>query len=47
MVQYRARLSAIVRYAAVLLPEQALQAAGQRLEAAAAALAPNSGQSVH
>lgn len=43
MVQYRARLSAIVRYAAALLPEQALMTAQQRLDTAVAAASPGSG----
>lgn len=44
MVMYRSRLSSIVRYAAVVLPEQALQSAGRRLDAAVTACAPGSGQ---
>lgn len=44
MVQYRARLSAIVRYAAAVLPEQALSAAARRLDAAVAACSPGSGE---
>lgn len=42
-VQYRARLSAIVRHAAAVLPEQALGAAQRRLDAAVAACSPGSG----
>lgn len=44
MVQYRARLSSIVRHAAAVLPEQALVAAARRLDGAAAACAPGSGE---
>lgn len=43
-MQYRARLSSIVRHAAAVLPEQALQAAQQRLDAALTACSPGSGQ---
>ncbi|PSC73686.1 HASTY 1 [Micractinium conductrix] len=43
MVQYRARLSSVVRFAAAVLPEHALLGAGRRLEAAVAACAPGSG----
>jgi hypothetical protein len=39
MVAYRSKLSLVVRSAAALLPEQALLAAGRRLEAAAASCA--------
>lgn len=39
MIGYRSKLSMVVRSAAALLPEQALLAAGRRLEAAAAACA--------
>lgn len=46
MVQYRARLSSIVRFAAAVLPEHALLAAGRRLDAAVAACAPGSGTKV-
>ena len=42
-MQYRARLSAIVRHAAAVLPEQALAAAQRRLDAAVAACSPGSG----
>ena len=42
-VQYRARLSSIVRHAAAVLPEQALAAAQRRLDAAVAACSPGSG----
>ncbi|KAL4423234.1 hypothetical protein ABPG77_000026 [Micractinium sp. CCAP 211/92] len=43
VVQYRARLSSIVRFAAAVLPEHALLAAGRRLDAAVAACSPASG----
>ena len=42
-MQYRARLSSVVRFAAAVLPEHALLGAGRRLEAAVAACAPGSG----
>ena len=42
-VQYRSRLSSIVRHAAAVLPEQALGAAQRRLDAAVAACSPGSG----
>lgn len=39
MVTYRSKLSMVVRSAAALLPEQALMAAGRRLDAALTACA--------
>jgi hypothetical protein len=44
VVQYRARLSSIVRFSAAVLPEHALQSAAARLDRAVAACAPGSGE---